>query len=138
MTGLQQSMQKSFFSKNCPHITAVKVVVGVQLFQDCSWRRKKAPENPHMMASVRHKFRPSVNVDEFDSLKGSSNPSNATGTTSSVVMRANLQQNNCSIRGYARGRAPVASYTWQYPPPLAFWFTWIPVELCVSTLHKVF
>ena len=90
MTGLQQSMQKSFFSKNCPHITAVKVVVGVQLFQDCSWRRKKAPENPHMMASVRHKFRPSVNVDEFDSLKGSSNPSNATGTTSSVVMRANL------------------------------------------------
>jgi len=32
---------KIIFSKNCPHITAVKVVVGVQLFQDCSWRRKK-------------------------------------------------------------------------------------------------
>jgi len=78
----------------------VKVVVGIQLFQDCSWRRKKAPENPHMTA--RHKFRPSVNVDEFDLLQGSSDPSNATGTNSSVVMRANLWQNNCSIRGYAR------------------------------------
>jgi len=33
--------------------------------------------------------------------------------------------------------SPVMSHTWQYPPPLAFWFTRIPVELCVSTLHKV-
>ena len=38
------------FSKNCPHITAVKVVVGVHLFQDCSWPRKKAPKNLHMTA----------------------------------------------------------------------------------------
>ena len=38
------------FSKNCPYITAVKVVVSVQLFQDCSWPRNKAPENPHMTA----------------------------------------------------------------------------------------
>jgi len=30
------------------------------------------------------------------------------------------------------------SHTWQCPPPLAFWFTRISVELCVSTLHKVF
>jgi len=91
---------KIIFSKNCPHITAVKVVVGVELVQDCSWHRKKAPENLHLTA--RHKFRSSVNVDQFDSLKGSSNPSNATGTTSSVVMRANPWQNNCSISGYAR------------------------------------
>ena len=93
MTGLQWSMQKSF-SQRIVHtyiVTAVKVVVGIQLFQDCSWRRKKAPENPHMTA--RHKFRLSVNVDEFDSLQGSSDPSNATGTNSSVVMRANLRQN---------------------------------------------
>ena len=47
------------FSKNCPYITAVKVVVGVQLSQDCSWPRKKDPDNPHMTA--RDKFRPSVN-----------------------------------------------------------------------------
>ena len=49
----------------------------------------------------------------------SSDPSNATGTTSSAVMRVNLWQNNCSIRSL---RVPVASHTWQYPPPLAFWF----------------
>ena len=46
-------------SNNCPRITAVKVVVGVQLSQDCSWPRKKDPDNPHMTA--RDKFRPSVN-----------------------------------------------------------------------------
>jgi len=70
------------------------------LFQDCSWPRKNALETPHMTA--RHKFRPSVNLHEFDSLQGSSDPCNATGATSSMVMRANLQQNNCSICRYAR------------------------------------
>jgi len=77
LTGLAE-FAKIIFSKNCPRITAVKVVVGVQLFLDCSRRRKRAPENPHVTA--RRKFRPSVNVDEFDSLQGSSDPSNATGT----------------------------------------------------------
>ena len=90
------------FSKNCPHITAVKVVVGVQLFQDYSWPRKKALENPHVTACHVYKFRPSVKLDEYDSLQGSLDPSNATGATSSAVMRANLQQNNWSICGYAR------------------------------------
>jgi len=89
----------TIFSKNFPHITAVKVVVGVQLFQNCSWPRKKALENAHMTAP--HKFRPSLDLDKFDSLQGSSDPSNATSATSSAVMRANLQQNNCSICGYA-------------------------------------
>ena len=64
-----------------------------------------------------HKFRPidmsylCVNVDEFNSLKGSSEPSNATGTTFSVVnyesessTKKSLHTQVCSIR------APVASY----------------------------
>jgi len=29
-------------------------------------------------------------------------------------------------------------HTLQYSSQLAFWFTRIPVELCVSTIHKVF
>jgi len=102
----------------------VLVVVGVQFFLDCSRRRKRAPENPHMTA--RHKFRPSVNVDEFDSLQGSSDPSNATRTNSSVVMRANLQPKQLLHMRVCSVRALVASHTWQ---PLAFWFTRIPVEL---------
>ena len=60
----------------------------------------KVSKNPHMTAG--HKFRPSVNLDEFDTLQGSSDPSNATGTTSSAVMRANLRQNDCSICGCAQ------------------------------------
>ena len=43
-----------------------------------------------------------MNLDEFESLQGSSDPPSATGATSSVVMRENLQQNNCSIHGYAQ------------------------------------
>jgi len=115
----------------------VYLYVGIRLpYVNMVGLEKKVLENPHMTAC--HKFRPSMNLDEFDSLQGSSDPSNATGATSSAVMRANLQQNNCSI--YMRVclvRVPVASHTWQYPPPLAFRFTRIPVELCVSTLHKL-
>ena len=109
---------------NCKHPIVSRIAAGLA--------RIKAPENPHM-------FRSSVNLDEFDSLQGSSDPSNATGTTSSVIMRANLRQNNCSIHGrVCLVRAPVASHNWQYPPPLVFWFIRIPVELCASTFHKVF
>ena len=34
--------------------------------------------------------------------------------------------------------SPVMYHTLRYPPQLAFWFTRIPVELCVSAIHKVF
>jgi len=40
------------FSKNCPHITAVKVVVSVQLFPGLQLTWKKASENPHMTAGL--------------------------------------------------------------------------------------
>ena len=59
-------------------------------------------KHPKIRTTAGHKFRPSVNLDEFDSLQRSSDPSNATGTTSSVGMRANLWQNNCYICGYAQ------------------------------------
>jgi len=39
-------------------------------FQDCSLPQNKAPENLRMTAG--RKFRPSVNLDEYDSLQGSS------------------------------------------------------------------
>jgi len=35
--------------------------------------------------TARHKFRPSLNLDEFDLLQGSSESSNATGTTFSAL-----------------------------------------------------
>ena len=113
-------------SKNCPHITAVKVVVSVQLFSGLQLAQKIAPENPHRTAC--HKFRPSVNLDEYDSLQGSSDPSNATGTTFSAVTRV------CLIR------APVASYTWQYPPTAAGILVHEDTcrTLCLRLLQSVF
>ena len=34
--------------------------------------------------------------------------------------------------------SPVVSHTWQYPPPLAFWFTRIPVEIRLPPFPKCF
>ena len=47
-------------------------------------------------------------------------------------VRTILWENDCCMLCWS----PVMSHTCQYPQPLAFWFTRIPVQLCVSTLHS--
>jgi len=92
MTGLQKSMQHSFCQElsthncsesNCRRPVVSKIVVGPET------------KHPKIRTTAGHKFRPSVNLDEFDSLQRSSDPSSA-------CMRANVQQNNCYICGYAQ------------------------------------
>ena len=41
-------------------------------------------------------------------------------------VRTILWENDCCMLCWS----PVMSHSWQYPPPLAFWFTRIPVEQC--------
>jgi len=125
MTRLQQSMQQSFSQRivdsesSCRRSVVFRIAVGLET---------KYPKSQHMTAD--HRFNELRHV----SLAARSlDPSNATGTTSSVVMRANLRQNDCSMHmRVCLVRAPVACHTWQYLLQLAFWLMRIPVELTGS------
>ena len=124
------------FSKNCPHITAVKVVVSTQLFPRLQLAskqstRKSAHDRGPQVQAIRELRRVRLAARIIRSFKCYWNYFQC-GYVSKSLTKQFLYTRVCSVR------APVASCTWQYSPPLTFWFTRIPVELCVSTLHKVF
>jgi len=92
---LKELSAHNCIESSCKRPAVVRIAVGLE-------KRTRLRKSAHHSMPLWHKFRPSVNLDEYDSLQGSSDPSNATGTTSSAIMWANLRQNNSSVRGCAQ------------------------------------